>query len=67
MKRIFIKLIEFYQLHISKNIKPRCRFYPTCSEYMKLAIEKYGVIKGIKKGIQRINRCEPPNGGVDFP
>ena len=67
MKKIFIKLIEFYQLHISVKLKSRCRFHPTCSEYMKLAIEKYGVVKGIIKGIQRINKCKPPNGGVDFP
>ena len=44
MKKILIKIINFYQKHISlwlqtKNIN--CKFYPTCSEYTKQAIEKY--------------------------
>ena len=69
MKKIFIKLIIFYQKHISswldsKNIK--CKYYPTCSEYTKQAIEKYGVLKGGIKGIYRILRCNPfSKGGYD--
>ena len=69
MKKIFISLINFYQKHISlwlesKNIK--CKYYPTCSEYTKQAIEKYGVIKGSIKGIWRILRCNPfSKGGYD--
>ena len=69
MKKILIKLIEFYQKHISiwlqsKNIN--CKFYPTCSEYTKQAIEKYGEIKGTILGIYRILRCNPfSKGGYD--
>ena len=69
MKKIFISLIEFYQKHISpwldsKNIK--CKYYPTCSEYTKQAIEKYGVLKGGAKGMWRILRCNPfSKGGYD--
>lgn len=69
MKKIFIRLIEFYQKHISawlssKNIK--CKYYPTCSEYTKQAIEKYGVLKGGAKGMWRILRCNPfSKGGYD--
>lgn len=44
-----------------------CLFIPSCSNYMILAIEKYGLIKGITKGVKRILRCVPPNGGVDYP
>lgn len=36
-----------------------CRFTPTCSEYMKIAIEKYGTFKGLKLGIKRLLRCHP--------
>ena len=51
MKKICIYLIEWYQKHISKffvakNI--RCKYYPTCSEYTKQAIEKYGSLDEIK-------------------
>ena len=69
MKKICIYLIEFYQKNIStflesKNI--RCKFYPTCSEYTKQAIIKYGSLKGIILGIIRIFRCNPfSKGGYD--
>ncbi len=69
MKKILIKIINLYQKHISlwlesKNIK--CKFYPTCSEYTKQAIQKYGAVKGIFLGIYRILRCNPfSKGGYD--
>jgi putative component of membrane protein insertase Oxa1/YidC/SpoIIIJ protein YidD len=34
---------------------------------MILAIKKYGIIKGIYKGIKRLLRCHSPNGGIDYP
>ena len=36
-----------------------CRFTPSCSEYTKQAIERFGVIKGIKLGVKRILKCHP--------
>ncbi|MDP8265323.1 MAG: membrane protein insertion efficiency factor YidD [Candidatus Aceula meridiana] len=43
-----------------------CRFYPTCSEYAILALEKYGATKGSAKAIKRILRCSPlSRGGYD--
>lgn len=69
MKRIFIGLINFYKKHISPYLEEKgihCKYEPTCSEYMKQAIEKYGVIKGIYLGIKRILRCNPfSKGGYD--
>ncbi len=66
IKRLCIKLIEFYQKKISPNLGHRCKYYPTCSEYTKQAIEKYGVLKGIFKGFIRILRCNPfSKGGYD--
>ncbi len=59
MKKILIKSIEFYQRWISPNKKPSCVFYPTCSEYAKEAIRKYGAGKGFIKSIWRIMRCHP--------
>jgi len=68
MKRIFLKTIRFYQSVISPILGRRCRFYPSCSRYAYLAIEKYGARRGVLKGIKRISRCHPWNqGGVDLP
>ena len=69
MKNILIWLINGYQKHISvwfasKNI--HCKYHPTCSEYTKQAIQKYGAIRGTLKGIFRILRCNPfAKGGYD--
>ncbi len=68
MKNLFISLIKGYQFFISPILPSSCRFYPTCSNYMILAIEKYGVLKGFIKGIFRILRCNPfSKGGIDYP
>ena len=68
MKALLTWLIKFYQRRISPLKKPCCRFYPTCSQYALMAIEKYGVLRGTAKSIWRILRCNPfCKGGVDFP
>ena len=68
-RKICIKIIEFYQRHISPIIKStgiNCKYYPSCSEYMKQAINKYGCVLGILKGIKRILKCNPfSKGGYD--
>ena len=69
MKNILILIITFYQKYISKWLASKninCKFYPTCSEYTKQAIQKYGVMKGSFLGIKRILRCNPlSKGGYD--
>jgi len=72
IKLFFLFLIKIYQKTISPDhgvFKIRqwgCRFYPSCSVYLYQAIEKYGVLKGIKIGFKRIIRCHPfSEGGVD--
>lgn len=59
MKIFFIKIISFYQKRIGVLKKPSCKFYPSCSEYTKQAIEKYGPFKGFYLGSLRILRCHP--------
>ena len=60
--------IAFYQRGISPLLGQNCRFQPTCSEYAKLAIAKYGPFRGCVKTIGRICRCHPfCRGGVDLP
>jgi hypothetical protein len=72
LKKGIIFLINLYQLILSpdqgifRRGTPVCRFYPSCSEYTKQAIEKHGVAVGIKKGLIRLSRCHPfHKGGYD--
>ncbi|MNP56925.1 putative membrane protein insertion efficiency factor [compost metagenome] len=66
-RNLEIILIEFYQKHISNGLGHRCIYHPTCSEYTKQAVDKYGIIKGNILGIYRILRCNPfSKGGIDY-
>ena len=59
MKRLLLRLIDFYRRGISPTTPPSCRFIPTCSAYAYEAINKYGVIKGGWLAVKRILRCHP--------
>lgn len=66
MKYVLISIIRFYQLFISPFLPPRCRFYPTCSQYAIEAIQKKGVLRGLWMTIKRISKCHPfHSGGYD--
>ena len=67
LKRFAIGLVLAYKAFAPLEVRARCRFTPTCSTYMIIAIKKYGLIFGVIKGIRRLRRCKPPNGGVDYP
>lgn len=59
LKKILFFVIKFYQQCISPYIKSQCRFYPTCSQYAILAIEKYPVHIAFYKILKRICKCHP--------
>ncbi len=69
MKKLCLFLIKLYKKTISPFLSflgINCKYYPTCSEYTRQAIEKYGVIKGCFLGIKRILKCNPfSKGGYD--
>lgn len=69
MKSILIFIIDIYKKTFSKIISSlgfHCKFYPSCSEYTKEAIQKYGSLKGLALGGWRILRCNPfSKGGYD--
>ena len=67
LKAFAIGVILLYKIIAPIKVRECCRFHPTCSSYMILAIKKYGLFLGIAKGIGRIMRCKPPNGGEDYP
>ena len=65
--KIEVKLINIYQRYISSGLGHHCKFYPTCSEYTKQAVDKYGIINGNILGLFRIIRCNPfSHGGIDY-
>lgn len=58
-----VQLILFYQRWISPLLPPRCRFYPSCSEYALVAIKHHGGMKGSLLATKRICRCHPLSAG----
>ena len=69
LKTLLIKFINLYQKTLSPDTgflkkigiirKSVCVFYPSCSEYAKEAINKYGILKGAYLTFFRILRCHP--------
>ncbi|HEY1233407.1 MAG TPA: membrane protein insertion efficiency factor YidD [Candidatus Binatia bacterium] len=65
-RTLFCLLIRAYRNVISPLLPRACRFYPSCSLYTQQAIQRYGIIKGVAYGINRLARCHPWNpGGYD--
>lgn len=67
IKHIVLLIVKIYQRIAPISIRSKCRFEPSCSEYMILSINKYGFIKGFSKGIDRLKRCNINDGGFDEP
>ncbi len=66
MRAVLIVLIRVYQLFFSPLLGNHCRFYPSCSQYAREAVERYGVIRGVWLAIRRVLRCHPWHpGGFD--
>ena len=63
MQKLIVQALHFYKRWISPALPSACRFYPTCSEYMRESIEKYGVVRGIALGLKRLSRCHPFHAG----
>ena len=67
LKALAIGSVLMYKAFAPVGVRDACRFEPTCSTYMIIAIKKYGLFRGIVRGVRRIMRCHPPNGGIDLP
>ena len=77
MKRLILRLIRFYQKYLSldssfwvQKLLPGlrvCRFQPTCSEYTYQAVDRYGVFRGVWRGVKRVVRCHPFSSGGSDP
>jgi len=62
LKKFAINSLNIYQKYVRSALPASCRFYPSCSEYTKQALFKYGFLKGVVRGIARILRCHPFSG-----
>ncbi len=64
--KIFIAPIRLYQRFISPLIPPRCKYYPSCSQYAVEAIHVHGPLRGLGLAVWRLLRCNPlSDGGLD--
>jgi uncharacterized protein len=66
VKRLLIALLRGYQYAVRPMLGANCRFYPSCSDYAKEAIERHGALQGVWLGARRIAKCHPYHpGGFD--
>ena len=66
MKTIFLALIRAYQYLLRPMLGSNCRFYPSCSDYAREAIEQHGALRGLWLAVRRVSRCHPYHpGGFD--
>lgn len=67
MRWVILTPLYVYRWLISPLLGPRCRFYPSCSEYAIAAVQKHGIIRGLFLTVKRLLRCHPWHpGGVDY-
>ncbi|MDR2094033.1 MAG: membrane protein insertion efficiency factor YidD, partial [Treponema sp.] len=68
LKRMIIGIVRLYQHYAPEEVRRKCILKPTCSEYIILAIEKYGVFRGVKKGVYRLlYTCRMRDYRIDEP
>jgi putative membrane protein insertion efficiency factor len=66
VSRVLVALIKVYQYTISPMLGPRCKYYPSCSNYAIEALREHGVLRGLGLAGWRLLRCNPfSNGGHD--
>jgi uncharacterized protein len=66
MRKLIVAILRFYKRMVSPLLPSACRYYPSCSDYMRQAVEKHGVARGGWMGVKRLLRCHPFHaGGLD--
>ncbi|WP_315093050.1 membrane protein insertion efficiency factor YidD [uncultured Cellulomonas sp.] len=64
--RLLLLVLKGYQRFISPMTPPTCKFYPSCSQYAVIAVQRHGAVRGTALAVWRVLRCNPWNlGGVD--
>jgi len=67
LRLLLAVLYRVYKACISPLFGNACRFYPSCSDYARLSIERYGWLKGGSLACKRVCRCHPWHPGGDDP
>ena len=66
MKALLLFVLRAYQYAIRPLMGANCRFFPSCSDYAREAVERHGAAKGAWLGARRVARCHPYHpGGYD--
>ena len=66
MKRMMLAFPRFYKRSVSPHLPPACKYTPTCSEYARIAVERFGAARGGYLAARRLLRCHPfAKGGYD--
>ncbi|MGB9639016.1 MAG: membrane protein insertion efficiency factor YidD [bacterium] len=64
---LIVNFINLYKKYIKRGYKV-CKYYPSCSDYAIISLNKYGIIKGGIKSVIRVIKCNPfSKGGIDLP
>ena len=64
-KQLAIFLVKLYQRFAPDALRNQCRYEPSCSTYMIRSIEKFGLARGLARGVRRIQRCRNKGGGFE--
>jgi hypothetical protein len=63
MKTLLLGLLRGYQYALRPLLGANCRFYPSCSDYAREAIERHGAFRGVCLAVRRLARCHPYHAG----
>ena len=63
MRTLLIALLRAYQFALRPMLGANCRFYPSCSDYAREAIERHGAVRGVWLAARRLGRCHPYHAG----
>ena len=63
VSEFLVLFVRLYQATVSPLVGPRCRFHPSCSQYMIDALREKGPLRGLFMGVRRILKCHPFNSG----
>jgi putative component of membrane protein insertase Oxa1/YidC/SpoIIIJ protein YidD len=64
---IFDGSMYVYQKTISRQISAECEYTPSCSEFSKKLIQRFGIIKGVFLSADRLMRCNGHASDENYP